>query len=162
MPGATLTKAAKEQCGGALWLYVGGQFIWPPVRIGHKAVLEGLLGIDGKPLELETLCIQPLVFEVKNFLKSEECDHIIKQAEPAMVNSEVYRNDADVGKPATDWRTSTQTWLHSANDPLIAQIDQRVAVLTRVPLEHQEDVQVLRYLDGQKYNVHLDAFGAFA
>jgi prolyl 4-hydroxylase len=114
--------------------------------------------MDGKPLEIETLCIQPLVFEVKNFLKNEECDYIIQQAEPAMTSSEVYQNDADVGKPATEWRTSTQTWLRSASDALIAQIDQRVEALTRVPIAHQEDVQVLRYLTSQKYNVHLDAF----
>jgi prolyl 4-hydroxylase len=140
--GQRLNSAQEVVQAKEVFILEGGQFLWPPVRLGHKAVLQGLPGIDGMPLEIETLCIQPLVFEVKNFLKNEECDYIIQQAEPAMVNSEVYQNDADIGKPSTEWRTSTQTWLRSANNPLLTQIDNRVAALTRVPMSHQEDVQV--------------------
>jgi prolyl 4-hydroxylase len=47
-----------------VFILEGGQFIWPPVRIGHITVLPDIQGDDGKPLELETMSIQPIVFQV--------------------------------------------------------------------------------------------------
>ena len=46
-------------------------------------------------------------------------------------------------------------WLHS-DEEWIKQIDQRVANLTRTPVNFQEAVQVLRYHTGQHYGAHLD------
>jgi prolyl 4-hydroxylase len=50
-----------------VFILEGGQFIWPPVRIGHKTVLHDLSGNDGRPLELETMSIQPIVFQVSKY-----------------------------------------------------------------------------------------------
>ena len=58
-----------------------------------------------------------------------------------MHNSGVSHMDKDVGRPDTDWRTSTQTWLSSHDSSIIKNIDHRVANLTRVPLDHQEQVR---------------------
>ena len=66
--------------------------------------------------------------------------------------------DADVGKPSSEWRTSRQAWLGSADTPVIAQLTQRVAALVAVPAAYQESLQVLTYGLRQKYDVHLDAF----
>lgn len=36
----------------------------------------------------------------------------------------------------------------------IQQIEERVASWTQLPYEHQEDLQILRYVDGQQYGAH--------
>ena len=51
--------------GAALYLYTGGQFIWPGVRLGHKIqvpipVTDGTPG-GHKLVEMETLSLRPLV-----------------------------------------------------------------------------------------------------
>jgi prolyl 4-hydroxylase len=139
-----------------VFMYEGGQFIWPGVREGHVATVN--VAGAAQPVELETLSLSPLVFSVKNFLEAEECDHIIKQAAPSMHDSGVSHMDKDKGRPSTDWRTSTQTWLSSRQDDVVKKIDYRVANLTAVPLAHQEQVQVLRYKLNQHYHAHHDCF----
>jgi prolyl 4-hydroxylase len=140
---------------GDVFLFEGGQFIWPGVRVGYKQKVHGL---DTGTGVLETLAMEPLVFGVDNFLTVEECDHIIEAAEPSMHNSGVSHMDKDKGRAATDWRTSTQTWLSSSSSGLIRNVDHRVANLTKVPLLHQESVQVLRYRLTEHYDAHHDCF----
>jgi prolyl 4-hydroxylase len=42
-------------------------------------------------------------------------------------------------------------------DPIIERIEQRIASWTHIPIEHQEDIQVLRYEHGQSYRAHYDS-----
>lgn len=52
--------------GAAVWLYTGGQFIWPGVRIGHKhEVPIPLVGGGYKMVELITRSLRPVVLEVR-------------------------------------------------------------------------------------------------
>jgi len=67
-------------------------------------------------------------------------------------------NGQDVGKKATEWRTSRQAWLDSHLTPTIAAMTDRVANLVCCPASQQESLQVLSYGLRQKYDVHLDAF----
>lgn len=66
--------------------------------------------------------------------------------------------DKDKGRPASDFRTSQTTFLPS-NHKAIIDIDYRTASLVRVPRNHQENVQVLRYGVGEHYDSHHDFFG---
>jgi hypothetical protein len=52
-------------------------------------------------------------------------------------------------------RTSKQTWLSGVET---AALTERVARLVAIPPTHQEPLQVLQYVNGQKYDTHLDAF----
>ena len=72
-------------------------------------------GTDGAEVDLviETLSLQPLVLQVHNFLRPDECDHIIASSSARMAPSGVSHQDQDRGKPATQWRTSTQTFLRA-------------------------------------------------
>ena len=60
--------------GAALWLYTGGQFLWPGVRLGHKyevpipiATKDGVAGAH-KIVELTTRSLRPVVLELSGFL----------------------------------------------------------------------------------------------
>lgn len=138
-------------------IYEGGQFIWPGVRPGFRRKAQH---ISGKPdgIEIETVSLKPLVVAIYNFLEDGECDRIHEESEIHMKASPVAHKDNDVGKPATEWRTSTQHWLLSTGKPWLQAIDKRVEDLTRIDASHQEHVQVLRYQPGQKYDAHHDFF----
>ena len=135
-------------------VFEGGQFIWPGVRVGHKQQKD----VGSKTIELETLSMQPLVLSVKNFLEPHECDEIIGLGKGRMRSSDVSRMDHDKGKDAKEFRTSTQAWVYKGETPTVKNIDERVANLTGVPVNHQEDTQVLRYELTQHYSAHLDAW----
>ena len=132
-------------------IYTNGLFLWPGVEIGHIHHIN--LGYD-----LKTISLRPLIFEVMNFLSDEECDWIKMTSEPHMRQSGTSNMDQDQGKPPTEWRTSTTYFLPSDGHPIVQNIDQRVANMTRTLTNQQEFVQVLRYLNGQKYDQHHDYF----
>lgn len=51
-----------------LWL-----FQYDPVEVGHVQDIEVE---DGAVLKMKTLAVNPPIFEIKNFLSSEECEHV--------------------------------------------------------------------------------------
>ena len=151
------TGLGRVHAGGRVVLvYVGGQFIHPGVRLGFERALDAA----GHAVKLVTLSLRPLIFSISGFLTVAECDHIIATAEPDMAKSLVSHMDKDVGKPDEEFRTSTNTFLSSAGDARLQAIDRRVANMTRLPLNHQEFAQVLRYQKGQLYGAHHDYWPA--
>jgi len=54
-------------------------------------------------------------------------------------------------------RTSYGTFLSRMQDPILAEIERRIALWTKLNISHQEDIQVLRYGRGQKYGAHYDS-----
>lgn len=65
---------------------------------------------------------------------------------------------ADRNKRTKDaeFRTSRQAWLDRKVSPLVGELDERVANLTRVHSSHNELAQLLRYDAGQFYHAHMD------
>ena len=142
---------------GTVFIFEGGQWIWPGVEVGHTFIVRDIEDFE-QGIEFETLSMRPLVFAIRGFLSVEECDQLREESEVHMMSSPVAHKDGDVGKPATEWRTSTQHWLPSSGRPWLESIDKRVAELTRTTVPQQEAVQVLRYMPGQKYDAHHDFF----
>merc|ERR1712216_323318 len=106
---------------------------------------------------LLTRHVQPLIIEVSSFLDASECSHIIEKATPHVIKSVVSHMDHDVGKPSSDWRTSS-TYFMPSDDDTLHRLDRRVAALTGVATNHQEYAQILRYALGEKYAAHHDYF----
>jgi len=104
---------------------------------------------------VELISWKPRAFLYHNFLSPEECDHLIKLAKSQMKRSRVVGKD---GKSETqDIRTSYGTFLRRLQDPVVEDVERRVAHWTTLPLVNQEDMQVLRYADGQNYKAHYDS-----
>jgi len=150
-----------------LLLTEGGNWIWPGVQIGFRRnVTLSTLASQSQSQQqqqeqvvtIETLSLQPLVLSITGFLNDDECDYISKTAEPRIRYSQVSLMDKDKGKQASEWRTSQSTFLNSAHDDILTEIDNRVSSLTRIPKTHGEYVQVLRYGPGEKYDAHHDYF----
>eukprot|EP01025_Chloroclados_australasicus_P050639 TRINITY_DN5845_c0_g1_i1.p1 TRINITY_DN5845_c0_g1~~TRINITY_DN5845_c0_g1_i1.p1 ORF type:complete len:309 (-),score=38.08 TRINITY_DN5845_c0_g1_i1:202-1128(-) len=124
-------------------------------------VPKGVLFGEGLPHtwrgEIIQLSWRPRAYLLKNFLSEEECDHIIQKAKPGMQKSSVVDNKT--GKSVdSQVRTSTGTFFNKGEDNIISTIEQRVAQVSMLPVEHQEGLQVLHYVDGQKYEPHFDYF----
>ena len=97
----------------------------------------------------------PRSYHYHKFMSDEECDHLIKLAEPSMQRSSVI--DSVTGKVKLDpIRTSYQTFLRRGSDPVLAEVEERLARFAMIPSYHGEDMQVLRYQNGQKYDAHHD------
>lgn len=153
--GDRITTARDLLAAPTALVYEGGSFIWPGVRVGHTQLVALA---EGAPVVMETLSLQPLVFSIDDFLTLAECDYIQAHAAPRVAQSGVSLMDKDVGKAATEWRTSSTYFMASKGHAPLAAIDARVAELTKVPTSHQELVQVLRYREGEKYDAHHDYF----
>lgn len=76
------------------------------------------------------------------------------QSRPRVNRSEVVGAD---GKGAIDSiRTSSGSHFDKWTNPVVRRIEERVAAWTHIPIEYQEPMQVLKYVDGQKYGSHYD------
>ena len=93
---------------------------------------------------------------IYNFMSSDECDKVIEIAKKHnFEDSGLYKGDKDDVDQSV--RKSKQTWLHDNEDPLILKISKRVAKTVKLPVNHQEAMQVLYYTPGGKYEPHYDA-----
>jgi len=107
--------------------------------------------------EVIHLSWSPRAFYLQKFLTEEECDHIMKKAKPRLEKSQVVDSSTG-GSVPSEARTSSGTFLSKREDDVIARIEKRVAQVTMIPVENQENLQVLKYIDGQKYVPHYDYF----
>lgn len=100
----------------------------------------------------------PRVALIRNLLSDEDCDYLIKMAEPYLEPSLVV--DADTGMPRPDpARTSFGMFFSRIiNDSVIQNLQNKIANLVQIPVEHGEGFQVLRYEQGQEYKPHYDFF----
>uniref|UniRef100_A0A6U1L3D7 procollagen-proline 4-dioxygenase n=1 Tax=Tetraselmis chuii TaxID=63592 RepID=A0A6U1L3D7_9CHLO len=106
---------------------------------------------------VETLSWEPRAFVYHGFLSEAECDHVVALAEPTMARSSVV--DAKSGGSVLDnIRTSHGTFLKRKQDDVISDIERRISLWTKLPERNGEDIQVLRYQNGQKYDAHWDWF----
>jgi prolyl 4-hydroxylase len=147
--------ASIDSLRGMFLVYEGGQWIWPGVRKGFQ---REIVLSNGRNATLETISLQPLVLSVQGFLAMDECASIQETATPSLQYSKVSLMDKDQGRPATDFRTSQTAFLPSQGHSFLQEIEERTASLVRVPVSHQEHVQVLRYGHGEKYDSHHDYF----
>ncbi|KAG2499112.1 hypothetical protein HYH03_002696 [Edaphochlamys debaryana] len=111
-------------------------------------------GYAREPL-VQVISWRPRAFIIRNFLTEQECLHIADLAQVHMRRSTVV---ADNGSSVLDdYRTSFGTFINRYATPVVAAVEDRVALLTRTHVTHQEDMQVLRYANGQYYHRHTDS-----
>ena len=112
-------------------------------------------------MELEVISEAPRAFIIENFLSEFEADEIIRTAEPMIRVSMV--GDGDGGGARVDaTRTSWNAWLKRNVNPVVNTLHLRAADLLkfdeRIMYSHAnaEDLQVVHYVNGQKYDNHHD------
>jgi prolyl 4-hydroxylase len=109
-------------------------------------------------LELEVISLKPKAFMIRNFLSDVEAEAIVAYAGPRMDISYVGNTDAG-GARKSDTRTSRNTWLSKDAFPITTSLFHRaehVLNITRLDHRNTEDIQVVHYINGQKYDSHHD------
>ncbi|KXZ48876.1 hypothetical protein GPECTOR_25g461 [Gonium pectorale] len=106
---------------------------------------------------IETISWNPRAFVHHNFLTEAECDHLVHIGTQRVSRSLVVDSATGQSK-LDDIRTSYGAAFSRAEDPVIAEIEERIAEWTHIPPAHGEPIQILRYENGQKYDAHWDWF----
>lgn len=107
--------------------------------------------------KIEQISWRPRAFILHKFLSDEECDHLIEISNTSLVKSTVVDSKTG-GSIDSDVRTSSGTFLATHYDDIVTRIEKRLALVTMIPEENGESLQILRYEDGQKYEPHTDYF----
>lgn len=109
------------------------------------------------PSKVKQISWKPRAFVYEGFLTDLECDHLVSIARSELKRSEVADNDSGESKLSTV-RTSSGMFISKSKDPIVSGIEDKIAAWTFLPKENGEDIQVLRYEHGQKYESHYDYF----
>jgi len=118
----------------------------PPGAASPAARLAAAPGVQRVPTrELE-------LFIVRDFLDPETCAALIERIDERRRPSEIAD---DVG--IANFRTS-ETCDLDWRDPLVGQVDAKIAALLGLPLDASEPIQGQRYAPGQEFRAHTDTF----
>ncbi|XP_054787497.1 probable prolyl 4-hydroxylase 4 [Prosopis cineraria] len=109
------------------------------------------------PSKVKQVSWKPRAFVYEGFLTDLECDHLISLAKSELKRSEVADNDSGEST-LSEVRTSSGMFIPKSKDPIVAGIEDKISSWTFLPKENGEDIQVLRYEHGQKYEPHYDYF----
>ena len=105
--------------------------------------------LDAWQGEKRLLSWAPRAFLLKKFLTADECDYLIEKARPQLEVSTVVDAKTGVSLPSKV-RTSSGTFFDVGEDAVVDSIERRIGIVSGVPIDHGEGLQVLRYVDGQK------------
>ncbi len=112
---------------------------------------------------VERLSDSPRAYLFRGFLSPEECDHLVVVGEPHLTRSTVVggaeKTSASDGL-TNDVRTSFGTFIPKKYDDVLFEVENRVAAFSGLPYENQEQLQLLRYRDGQEYKDHSDGLSS--
>ncbi|KAL9277887.1 hypothetical protein ACSQ67_024899 [Phaseolus vulgaris] len=109
------------------------------------------------PSKVKQVSWKPRAFVYEGFLTDLECDHLISIAKSELKRSAVADNLSG-DSTLSDVRTSSGMFISKNKDPIISGIEDKISSWTFLPKENGEDIQVLRYEHGQKYDPHYDYF----
>lgn len=107
--------------------------------------------------KVEQVSWKPRAFLYHNFLSDEECEHLKALGAPHLAKSTVVDNESGQSVDS-DVRTSSGMFLNKHHDEVVARIEKRISHITMIPEENGEGIQILKYIDGQKYEPHTDYF----
>uniref|UniRef100_A0A7S0X1H1 procollagen-proline 4-dioxygenase n=1 Tax=Chlamydomonas leiostraca TaxID=1034604 RepID=A0A7S0X1H1_9CHLO len=132
------------------------ELLWDPLHTRNVQDLPKAkpLPLPASPSFIEQVAWKPRVFIWHNFISDVEARHLVELAAPQMKRSTVV--GAGGKSVEDDYRTSYGTFLRRYQDAVVERLENKVAAWTHLPLDHQEDTQVLRYGIGQFYRVHSD------
>jgi prolyl 4-hydroxylase len=117
-------------------------------QIGER--VRAKLDADPRAERLEAQGLD--VFVVHGFMTAEECEAMIGLIDADVKPSLVFRSTGD-----PEYRTSLTCNLPRA-EPLVLEVEQRMADLLGIPLPQSETLQGQRYTPGQQFKAHHDYF----
>jgi len=126
----------------------------PGLRAKHPEAPE--VSIDGHTIQIPLSVEAPMLRVLDGMLTGQECAELIELARPRLERALTVDSD---GTHQVDHRRTSEGMFFTLNElPLVGCIEQRLASLLGVPVNHGEGLQILHYLPGQEYEPHYDWF----
>lgn len=97
----------------------------------------------------------PFIACFEQVATSTECRELIQLAESKLKPSIVL---TDSGEAYSQKRISEQVWFPHQSQAIVHQVSQRIASIVELPLHHYEQLQIVRYHIGGKFDAHYDCF----
>lgn len=126
----------------------------PGRRTRHPAPPRAIL--DGHEVRITLSMDRPPLRVLEGLLTAAECGQLIELARPRLQRARTVATDGS--QQVDDSRTSEGMFFALGEVPLVATIEQRIADLFDLPVEHGEGLQILHYGPGQEYLPHYDWF----
>lgn len=124
------------------------------LRTKHPEAPE--VSIDGHTIRVSLSVEAPALRVLDGILTEQECAGLIELAQPRLQRALTVDSE---GRNQVDHRRTSEGMFFTLNErPLIGRIEQRLASLLGVPVNHGEGLQILHYLPGQEYEPHYDWF----
>ena len=127
------------------------------IRQGDLPLSASGLNIDGRHLNVLMTLDSPKIALFEQVLSEQECDELVRLSQHRLKKSTIV-NSQDGSTDIIEDRSSSGTYFNVREDEFISSIDERLSVLTSMPVEHGEGLQVIQYLPGGEYKAHFDYF----
>uniref|UniRef100_A0A6C0C171 Prolyl 4-hydroxylase alpha subunit domain-containing protein n=1 Tax=viral metagenome TaxID=1070528 RepID=A0A6C0C171_9ZZZZ len=111
-----------------------------------------------KPAKILLLNANPCIRIVEDFISREEANTLVRTYESTLKPSTVSANDSK--QASTQSRSSSSAFLPAGSDKhkVLQDIENRLVLLTGLPVPHWETLQLTKYTKGQQYKPHFDWF----
>jgi len=96
------------------------------------------------------------VLEIEDFLSEKECNQLIELSKNKELIQSSISNDKGERVIDNSIRQSVQCWLSNNDNSLVDIISKRIQEYIPLPLEHQEDLQIVKYNTNDFYKKHYD------
>ncbi len=131
----------------------GAPIIYAPesLRLPDTATIQ----LGDRTVQVIARLRQPAAVLLDHFLDDAECDALIALAQPRLQRSTVV--DPVTGNNiVAGHRSSDGMFFQLGETPLLERIEARIALLTGLPVEHGEGLQMLHYEIGAESTPHVD------
>ncbi|KAI4315041.1 hypothetical protein L6164_027889 [Bauhinia variegata] len=111
-------------------------------------------------IPFQVLSWKPRALYFPNFASAEQCETIIDISKEGLKPSSLALRKGETEENTNGIRTSSGMFISAAEDKTgtLDVIEEKIARATKVPRNHGEAFNILRYEIGQKYASHYDAF----
>lgn len=105
------------------------------------------------------ICTAPRIFSIDDFVSAGENAHLMTLAAVNFQPAETTTRD-QLSKEHSAFSGEAATFHTSLCDPVVRNLERRIAAAFELPPSHVEPVSVLRYQGGDSYKPHVDYFDA--
>lgn len=109
---------------------------------------------------MNTICNDPYIYTIDNFLTEKECKFIIKVSKNNLKSAGVSRikNDKNFEPGKFKGRTNSSYWMKLDTYPETLKIAKHIAKKIGCNYKHFENFQVIHYNENEEYKYHYDAY----
>jgi prolyl 4-hydroxylase len=124
---------------------------------GSHIQADNTLRIDKHTVRVVGRVSAPDVAILQNVLTPAECDELIALSRPKLQRSRIVDHQTGA-EEVMDLRSSYGTYFLRSENSLVKRIEQRLATIIGMPVDHGEGLQILHYGVGAEYVPHYDFF----